>query len=62
MNKITKTFLILAVIFLCLTLLLCVIGFCFFDTNDLYIFIVKVSMNILTILFSGFFVSWAIEE
>ena len=62
MNKITKIFSILSVIFLCLTLLLFVIGVCFFDTNDLYIFIVKVSMITLTTLFSGFFVSWTIEK
>ncbi len=62
MNKITKTFLILAVIFLCVTLLLFVIGVCFFDTNELYIFIVKVSMITLTTLASSFFVSYVIEE
>ena len=60
-KKIINIFAIISIILLCITLLLFVIGICFFDTNKLLVTIVKLSIVGTVISFSVFFISWAVE-
>ena len=61
-KKITNIFAIITIILLCITLSLFVIGICFFDTNELLVTIVKLSIVCTAISFSIFFISWAFYE
>jgi len=60
-KKITEIFVIISIILMCITILLFVIGICFFDTNELLVTIVKLSIVGTVISFSVFFILWAFD-